>query len=94
MTSPLPPPPEGEALVRLRVASKDIRFAQAADIQTALNLISRQAAELERMREALRRQTENMAFALNHMPIPTSWYQKFARELEEDRARLALEPKE
>jgi len=38
---------------------------------------------------ALSRQADNMAFILNHMTIPDQWYEKFSRELEEDRAVLA-----
>jgi hypothetical protein len=42
-------------------------------------------AELER---ALERQGDNMAFVINHVTIPDQWYEKFRRELDEDRAAL------
>lgn len=37
---------------------------------------------------ALRRQADNMAFVLNHAPLPEGWYDKFTRELAEDRSAL------
>ena len=39
--------------------------------------------------EALTRQGNNMSFILNHMTIPDQYYEKFTRELSEDRAALA-----
>lgn len=39
---------------------------------------------------ALRRQADNMAFVLNHASLPEGWYDKFTRELAEDRAALSL----
>jgi hypothetical protein len=44
--------------------------------------------ERDRLREALRRQSDNMAFVINHHSMHGSWYEKFQRELEEDRAAL------
>ena len=47
---------------------------------------------VEQMREALNRQGDNMAFLLNHVTLPNAWYEKFTRELKQDRAVLvALE---
>lgn len=46
-------------------------------------------AALETLRAALDRQCDSMAFILNHMSIPVAYYEKFTRELEEDRAALA-----
>lgn len=40
-------------------------------------------------REALSRQWDNMAFCLNKFNIPDKWYEKFARELEEDKQAIA-----
>ena len=42
-------------------------------------------AELE---AALTRQADNMAYAVNNMNIPDRWYDKFMRELKEDRRAL------
>jgi len=38
--------------------------------------------------KALERQTDNVAFILNHVALPDHWYDKFKSELEEDRAAL------
>jgi hypothetical protein len=51
--------------------------------------IEAQAAEIERLREALDRQSGNMAFAINNAVLPVGWREKFMRELEEDRKALA-----
>lgn len=42
----------------------------------------------EGMAEALARQSDNMAFVLNHMDVK-GWHGKFTSELAEDRAALA-----
>lgn len=47
------------------------------------------AGEVERLREALDRQCDNMAFVLNKATLPDQWYCKFSNELQE--ARQALE---
>lgn len=47
------------------------------------------ADEINRLRAALERQTDSMAFILNHATLPEQWADKFARELEDDRAALA-----
>jgi hypothetical protein len=39
--------------------------------------------------EAIERQFDNMAFVLNHAPLPENIYQKFLKELEADRAALS-----
>lgn len=39
--------------------------------------------------EALKRQTDNMAFVINHVGLPDQWREKFTRELDEDRAAIA-----
>jgi hypothetical protein len=44
--------------------------------------------EIERLRKALERQGDNMAFVLNHHTMHDSWYEKFRHELDEDRAAL------
>jgi hypothetical protein len=46
------------------------------------------ADEIERLRKALERQGDNMAFVINHVTIPNQWMEKFMRELEEDRTAL------
>ena len=45
-------------------------------------------AEVETLRDALRRQTENVAWMLNRVTLADQWYCKFSRELEEDRNHL------
>lgn len=54
-------------------------------MREAAALIRQLKADNERMREGFERQTENMAFILNHATLPEQWYEKFRRELEEDR---------
>jgi hypothetical protein len=56
----------------------------------AADTIERQAAEIERLRGALKRQADNMAFALNRVDL-RGWTEKFSRELAEDRAALTGE---
>lgn len=55
----------------------------------AATLIEAQAAEIEGLRKALTRQTENFSFALNRVDLPSQWYARFSSELAEDRAFLA-----
>lgn len=42
----------------------------------------------KRLEAALQRQSDNMAFVLNHMNVPDGLYGKFTRELAEDRAAI------
>ena len=67
---------------RVTIVPSEAIKAAAADEITALR---RRVAELE---AALNRQGDNMAFIVNYVSIPDSWYEKFRRELEEDRAAL------
>jgi hypothetical protein len=53
----------------------------------AADALERQAAEIERLREALERQCDNMSFAINRVDL-RGWTEKFAREIAEDRAAL------
>lgn len=46
-------------------------------------------ADYERMRGALERQADNMAFVLNRVDLPESWLAKFNREMTEDCQALA-----
>lgn len=46
------------------------------------------ASENERLRAALERQGDNMAFVINHATLPGQWLIKFEAELLEDRAAL------
>ena len=41
------------------------------------------------IKKALERQTENMAFIINHVSMPEHWRDKFMRELDEDRSTLS-----
>ena len=45
--------------------------------------------KLDRVTAALKRQADNMAFVLNHASLPEQWADKFAAELEADRAAIA-----
>ena len=45
-------------------------------------------AQVERLTGALTRQGDNMAFVVNHFTLPDAYYDKFIRELGEDRAAL------
>lgn len=45
-------------------------------------------AEVRKLAKALERQCENMAFVINHVTLPDSWYEKFQCELDNDRAAL------
>lgn len=65
-------------------AENEAKATKAADT------IERQAAEIERLRGALIRQTDNMAFVLNCFEL-YNWTEKFSRELAEDRAALTGE---
>lgn len=38
---------------------------------------------------AFRRQTDNLAFILNRVDLPPAWFEKFDRELAEDRQAIA-----
>jgi hypothetical protein len=62
-----------------------------ADRATLLRLLDEAEAREDRLREALDRQCDNMAFVLNHHSLPDLWNDKFARELVED--RTTIQPK-
>lgn len=47
--------------------------------------------ERERLMGALTRQSDNMSFILNKMPLPDYWYMKFRDELRIDREALKTE---
>lgn len=46
-------------------------------------------SDMDKVREASNRQADNMAFILNHAELPKQWYDKFTKELAEDRQALA-----
>jgi len=48
--------------------------------------------EVARLREALGRQCDNMAFVLNKATLPDQWYCKFSNELQEARKALDTRP--
>lgn len=52
------------------------------------SLLTQAADEIARLRGALERQCDNMAFVLNKATLPDQWYSKFCNELEQDRAAL------
>jgi hypothetical protein len=51
-------------------------------------LYTRPSPNAERVREALDRQCDNMAFLLNNAALNVTWYEKFKGELAQDRAAL------
>lgn len=77
---------DNKALVaRLRGVNSLIAIKVASDAADRIEALS---AENERLRSALSRQCDNIAFILNHMSIPDNWYEKFTHELKEDRQAL------
>ena len=78
---------EGAGLVDGNVEAASVYgaiLARAPDATAALD------RALERMRDALNRQCDNMAFIVNHVTLPEQWRDKFAVELEQDRRALPL----
>ena len=64
-------------------------------ITDALNRKVPTSDETARLRAALHRQTENMAFLLNKEAVPDEWFARFNAELHEDRKVLrALQSQE
>jgi len=70
---------------------QDLAAAQAAaNADRAARVLAALDTEaIAALVEAFKRQSDNMAFVLNHMTMPNAHYEKFTRELEEDRAALA-----
>ncbi|MEN3145735.1 hypothetical protein ABCW43_00310 [Neorhizobium sp. IRAMC:178] len=52
------------------------------------DLLAAKDAELAKLREALNRQADNMAFVINHVTLPGQWLEKFMVELDADRSAL------
>ena len=50
-------------------------------------------AEIAALREALTRQSDNMAFVLNNFGVSDHWYNRFRNELTLDRAALTVTEK-
>jgi hypothetical protein len=69
---------------RLRTVARE-RLPIATEAAAALEA---KDAEIARLREALTRQGDNMAFVLNHVSLPDQYFTKFTAELERDRAAL------
>lgn len=61
----------------------------AYDNSAGYELLIETADLIDALVEALERQTDNMAFLLNHASIPDQWAFKLNTELEIDRATLA-----
>ena len=59
----------------------DVAFVHA-DIHAAV------VAERDQLKAALERQGDNLAFVLNRVSLPEAWFEKFDRELQEDRKAL------
>lgn len=66
------------------MTDKNDDFEMDRIIGEQLNTIEHLAHENERLTKALDRQCANMAFILNHIDVK-NWYDKFQKELEEDR---------
>lgn len=60
------------------------------DLVYVADVLVQAASRLRAAEGALSRQADNMAFVLNHHPLPDQWYDKFTRELAEDRAALPI----
>lgn len=76
---------------KMRLKGDDIYGLHIGEDREAVLCASdiRQAAdEITRLREALDRQCDTMAFVLNKATLPDQWYCKFSNELEQDRAAL------
>ena len=56
--------------------------------RTALTIL-RNDLKIAALVEVAKRQADNMAFLLNHASMSNGLYNKFTRELEEDRAAIA-----
>lgn len=79
------------AALRTRAETADMRADNLSDkleLERALTDGAHRRATAAALRAALERQGDNMAFVLNHMSVPKAYYEKFLRELEEDRAAL------
>lgn len=78
---------------RARIEAAFVPVAWYSNLRdkTRLQITRAEAAEAReaKLREALTRQADNMAFALNNVSIPEGWYDKFSRELAEDRTALS-----
>lgn len=65
-----------------------LRTVKMLSQRNQMALQAEAADEIARLREALERQCDNMAFTLNKATLPDQWYSKFSNELEQDRAAL------
>ena len=63
-------------------------------IDAAKAEIIRLTARVEELEAALIRQSDNLAFVINHVALPDAYLAKFIRELEEDRAVLSTPTEE
>lgn len=72
------------------LASGNVEFGRKENFVSNWNrrADTQAADEIARLREALERQCDNMAFTLNKATLPDQWYSKFSNELEQDRAAL------
>lgn len=66
----------------------DVAGASLDDLEAANAALT---ARVEELNDALERQSDNMAFVLNHMNTE-GWFDKFTSELSEDRAVLGDKP--
>lgn len=57
-------------------------------LHEAADEVDIRGGEIAKLREALNRQGDNMAFVINNVSLPDQWRDKFMRELDEDRAAL------
>ena len=92
-TRPLPQP--SELVEGLETWASVIREADqqwpgglSGIIDEAAAQLAKLQADGDKLAVALERQTDSMAFVLNHMTVPDAWSAKFTEELIEDRQTL------
>lgn len=64
-------------------------YSALDEAQEQITCLQERIKELE---SALERQADNMSFVLSHVGLPDQWFEKFGRELGEDRKALKEKP--
>ena len=65
-----------------------LRTTKLLSNRNQMALQAEAADEIARLREALDRQCDTVAFVLNNATLPDQWYCKFSNELERNRALI------